>query len=491
MFRENPSKLTDEEKKLYTNKIVRLYRDEGLGTAAISKIYRTYPQEITKILKKKGIRLKPARPPIKRFEKQRLRDIVTDYVDHGLTLREIEEKYGVGRYSIRRYFQHWGIPLRKTGHRTISTDLTKGADIDIFIEDGYPLSEIADVYTDGNVDELHRIHDVYKKHIELLKPPGSYLGGSLYTHRIEPYSITLEELFDEPTFEVSEPKSKPSTPKKKKRRYNIKLDMVELENLANLGYSVPTLAQRFNVSEPTIKSRLTDINAPIYTTTKGEEDRIAHNMYLREFTSQKDERVFQRSQDVQKAESMKDEIVTAYLNSSLIDGKDIESVARRFNLPRKVVKDLLYSELTDVLSVFFKLHGSDSIEEVELLTPDFREQLDFISSKYSEDQRARIFRDFVKEQLPYIQGKATRQNPYSETMHNALGVGVGFGGTLAIERLLKSKTEMSKNKRVLTSGSIGVTAGIATYAVTKKECALWGSAGSFVGALLALKLYDN
>lgn len=490
MFRENPSKLTDEAKKLYTRKIIRLYRDEGLGTVAISKLFGTYPQEITDLLKKKGIPLKPARPPIKRFEKQRLRDIVTDYVDHGLTLREIEEKYGVGRYSIRRYFQHWDIPLRKTGYRAISTDLMKGADIDIFIEDGYPLSEIADVYTDGNVDELHRIHDVYKKHIELLKPPRSYLGGSLYTHRIEPYSITLEELFDEPIIKASSSVSKPSTTKKKKRRYNIKLDMVELKDLADLGYSVPTLAQRFNVSEPTIKSRLTDIGAPAYTTTKGEEERVAHNTYLREFSASKDERMFQRNKDVDAAELQKDEITAHYLNSALIDGKDLENTARRFNLPKSIVKDQLYNELRDILSVLFKLHGPESIESLLALEPDFLEKKEAAYSKYTEDQVSRIFRDFVKEQLPYIQGKAERQNPYSEKMHNALGVGVGFGGTLAIERLLNAKTEMSKNKRVATSGTIGVTAGLATYAVTKKECALWGSAGSLIGALLALKLYD-
>lgn len=490
MFRENPSKLSDEAKKLYTNRIIRLYRDQGLGSVAIAKLFDTYPQAITELLREKSVSIRPKQAPIKRFEPQRLRDVVTDYTKHGLTLRELEEKYGIGRYSIRRYFQHWNIPLRSVGRREISLDLKKGADIDIFIEDGYPLSEVAASYTDGDIDELHRVHNLYKEHIKILSPPKSYTGGSLYTHRIEPYSVTLEDLFEEYTPIKPKSVSKPSKPKIKKRRYNIKLDMTELENLANLGYSVPTLAQRFNVSEPTIKSRLTGINAPIYTTTKGEEERIAHNMYLREFASQKDERVFQRKQDILKAENMKDDIVAAYLNSSLIDSNDIGNVARQFQLPRKVVNDLLYSELQDILSVLFKMHSGDNIEDIESLNPNFREQIDFISSKYSEDQRSRIFRDFVKEQLPYIQGKATRQNPYSETMHNALGAGIGFGGTLAIERLLNSKTEMSKNKRVLTSGSIGVTTGLATYAVTKKECALWGSAGSFIGAFLALKMYN-
>lgn len=490
MFRENPSKLSDEAKKLYTRKIINLYREDGLGTVAIAKLFDTYPQEITDLLKEKGVRIRPPHRPIKRFEKQRLKDLVSDYIHNGLTLRELEEKYGIGRYSIRRYFNHWGIPLRSVGYREVTLDLKKGADIDIFIEDGYPLPEIAASYTDGDIDELHRVHNLYKAHIDLLKPPKSYMGGSLYTHRIEPYSITLAELFEEPI--VSQPKSvsKPTSPKVKKKRYNIKLDMAELKDLADLGYSVPTLAQQFNVSEPTIRSRLTDIGAPIYTTTKGEVERVAHNTYLREFSASKDERMFQRNQDVEAAELQKDEIKAYYLNSALIDGKDLENTARRFNLPKSIVKSQLYNELQDILSILLKLHGPNSIESVILLEPNFLEKKDAAFSKYSEDQISRIFRDFVKEQLPYLQGKAERQNPYSEKMHNALGVGVGFGGTLAIERLLNAKTEMSKNKRVATSGAIGVTAGLATYAVTKKECALWGSAGSLIGALLALKIYS-
>jgi len=490
MFRENPSKLSDAAKKQYARKIIMLYREEGLGSTAIAKLFDTYPQAIVDLLKEKGVRIRPQHPPTKRFKKQKLKDLVTDYRKHGLTLRELEEKYGIGRYSIRRYFKHWNIPLRSVGQREVTLDLKKGADIDIFIEDGYPLSEVSAAYTDGDIDELHRVHNLYKEHIRLLSPPKSYTYASPYTHRIEPYSITIDELFYEHTPIQPKSVSKPSTPKVKKRRHNIKINMVELKDLAELGYSVPTLAIRFNVSEPTIKSRLSEINAPIYTTTKDEESRVAHNTYLREFSSTKEERVFQRNQDVQTAENKKHEISAHYLQSDLLDGKDIENTAGKFNLPRSVVKGVLRNELQDILSVMLSLQLY-TVEEVEVLRPDITEQMDIVFAKYSEGQRSNIFRDFVKEQLPNLQGKSVRQNPYSKNMHNTLGVGVGFGGTLALERLLHSTTEMSKTKRVLTSGSIGVTVGLATYASTKKECALWGSAGSFVGALLAFKLYDK
>lgn len=490
MSRHNPKKLSEDAIRRHSRNIINLYRERGLGTVAIANIYDTFPQEISSLLRRKQVQIRPAHPPVKRLEAQRLRDIVTDYAQNGLSLAELEEKYGVGKYSIRRYLKHLGVPLRRRGQRESSTDLRLGAEIDTFLSEGYPVSEVAEAYTGGDVEKMNRVHTVYLNHISLLQSPGRY-DGSAFTHRIDPYSVTLEELFQEVQ---NVPKSKPRTEQKSKpkskKRYNIRLNLDKLREMAELGYSVPTLAAQFNVSEPTIKSRLQDIGAPVYTTTKGEDVRIAHTRYTREYTSMQGERVRQREKDIQTAERLGSEIKARYLISNLLNGKDIESTAEYFNLPKSVVEKQLYSELRDVISVMLTLYNEYSVDSVLEISPDFLDRKKAAYENYSDEQIQNIYRDFVKDQLPFTRRGEQRSNPYSETSQNVLGAGIGLGGTFALERILNARTEMSKTQRAVTSGGIGVLAGFATYAVTDKECALWGAAGSFVGALLTSKLYS-
>ena len=59
MFRENPSKLSDDAKKQYARKIITLYREKGIGSVAIAKLFDTNPQDIIDLLKEKGVRIRP------------------------------------------------------------------------------------------------------------------------------------------------------------------------------------------------------------------------------------------------------------------------------------------------------------------------------------------------------------------------------------------------------------------------------------------------
>lgn len=241
------------------------------------------------------------------------------------------------------------------------------------------------------------------------------------------------------------------------------IDLAELKRRSSLPVSI--LAERFEVSIPTIAKRL-------------KEMKIQPN-YSRTETTWLD--INRREQEAAKTKAKVDKILNdpaeresvrqAYLNTNLVEGNNIESVAFRFNMRPTSMKHILRQVFAEELAI---LKAARSPLDAQASAQELKE----LNMRIGADQANKLRRDFEQD---------LRGNPaQSRLMSNTIGASVGIVSSAVLDQgILQFYPFMSTNKRNLISGGTVVGVSLGVYAYSKNESALYSAAGGVVGTLIS------